>query len=151
MRIELRNGRPPVSQEIREHALGLSPEAMEAAGMVTEEIATLRLLLRNVNRRAMQGIDTREYLRLVDLYSLGCVRLARMLKIGGCDENERLMRYLQNMIDDALRYLTLELGLDKEVIDHPRLSDRAIGDRFRRERIPPYRNYVPGKADKSSR
>lgn len=111
---ELREGRSPVSQQIREDALGLSPEAMEASGMVTEEIATIRLLLRNTFRRAMQPIERREYLQLVDLYSLGCVRLARMLKIGGCDEDERLMRYLQNMIDDALRYLTLELGLDKE-------------------------------------
>lgn len=111
--IETRAGRPPVSQQIREHALGLSPDAAQAAGMVTEEIATIRLLLRNVYRRAMQGIETREYLRLVDLYSLGCVRLARLLKIGGCDENGRLERYIQNMIDEALRQLTRELKLDQ--------------------------------------
>lgn len=112
--IEMRNGRPPVSQQIRANALGLSTEAMEASGMVTEEIATIRLLLRNAYRRAMQGIETREYLRLVDLYGLGCVRLARMLKIGGCDENGRLERYLQNMIDEAIRELRREWGLDRE-------------------------------------
>jgi hypothetical protein len=83
--------------------------------MVTEEIATIRLLLRNAYRRAMQRIETREYLRLVDLYSLGCVRLARMLKIGGCDENGRLERYLQNMIDEAIRELHREWGLDREL------------------------------------
>jgi hypothetical protein len=112
---EVRNGRPPVSQQIRANALGLSPEAMEATGMVTEEIATIRLLLRNAYRRAMQRIETREYLRLVDLYSLGCVRLARMLKIGGCDENGRLEKYLQNMIDEAIRELHREWGLDREL------------------------------------
>jgi integrase len=112
--IELREGRPPVSQQIREKALGLSSETMEATGMVTEEIATIRLLLRNVYSRAMQGIETREYLRLVDLYGLGCVRLGRLIKIGGCDGNGRLERYLQNMIDEAIRYLTREWGLDRE-------------------------------------
>ncbi len=112
---EVREGRPPVSQQIRADALGLSPDAAEAAGMLTEEIASLRLLLRNVYRRAMQGIETREYLRLVDLYSLGCVRLARLLKIGGCDENGRLDKYLQDMIDEALRYLTRELKLDQDL------------------------------------
>lgn len=72
---------------------------MEVSGTVTEEIATIRLLLRNVYRRALQGIDTWEYLRLVELSSLGCVRLARMLKMGGSDESGRLERYLQMAID----------------------------------------------------
>jgi hypothetical protein len=112
--IEVREGRPPVSQQIRANALGLSTDAIEAAGMVTEEIATIRLLLRNVYRRAMQGIETREYLRLVDLYGLGCVRLGRLIKIGGCDGNGRLERYLHNMIDEAIRHLTREWGLDRQ-------------------------------------
>jgi hypothetical protein len=111
--IEARNGRPPVSQQMRKNALGISSDEMEARGMVTEEIATIRLLLRNVYRRAMQGIDTREYLRLVHLYGLGCVRLARLLRIGGNDENGQLERYLQSLIDKALRHLTRELGLDQ--------------------------------------
>jgi len=112
-RMEEREGRPPVSQGIRERALGVSSEGMEASGMVTEEIATIRLLLRNVYRRARQGIETREYLRLVDLYGQGCVRLGRLIKIGGGDGNSRLVKYLQNMIDEALREVTEELGLDR--------------------------------------
>jgi hypothetical protein len=111
--IEMRNGRPAISPRVREEALGISPEMLEVRGMVTEEIATIRLLLRNAYRRATQGIERREYLRLVDLYGLGCVRLARLLKIGGCDENGRLERYLQNAADEAIRELRREWGLDQ--------------------------------------
>ena len=111
-RVEAQNGRPPVSQQVREEALGISPDMVEASGIVTEEIATIRLLLCNVYSRAMQGLDMREYLPLVDLYGLGCVRLARLLKLGGCDENGRLERYLQKSIDEAIRELNREWGLD---------------------------------------
>lgn len=112
--IEVQEGRPPVSQEIRANALGVSSEAAGARGILTEEIATLRLLLRNVHLRAMQGIETREYMRLLDLYSLGCVRLGRLIKIGGCDGNGRLERYLQDMLDEAIRQLNQERKLDRE-------------------------------------
>jgi hypothetical protein len=111
--IEVRNGRLPVSQQIRENALGSSPDLVEASRYVTEEVAATRLLLRNVYRRAMQTTDTAEYLHLVELYGRGCVRLVRLLKIGDYDENGRLERYLQNMIDEAIRHLTREWGLDQ--------------------------------------
>ncbi len=110
--IEMSAGRPPISPQIRAHALGLSPDGVEAVDMVTEEVATIRLLLRNVYRRAVQTIDTREYLRLVSLYSLGCVRLARLLKLGGCDENERLEKYFHYLVDQAIGEATRLLGLD---------------------------------------
>ena len=111
--IEMRNGRPPISPRVREEALGISSDMLEVTGMLTEEVATIRLLLRDLNRRAMQGIEMREYLRLVDLYGLGCVRLARLLRIGGCDENERLKRYLQAGLDKAIRDVRREWGLDQ--------------------------------------
>jgi site-specific recombinase XerC len=112
--IETGEGRPPVSLQVREQALGLSPDEVDATGMVTEEIATIRLLLRNLYRRAMQGIGSHEYLRLVELYDLGCVRLARLLKIGGGDGDDRLARYLQDTIDKAIADLTREWGLDSQ-------------------------------------
>lgn len=112
--IELFVGRSPVSQRIRANALGLSPESLQAASGLTEEIATLRLLLRNVYRRAIQVIETREYLHLVDLYSLGCVRLARLHRVGGCDENGRLERYLKDGIDEAIREVHFELTSGSE-------------------------------------
>ena len=109
---EVREGRPPASPEIRKKALGLTEE--ELAGKVTEEIGTIRLLLRNAYRRAMQGIETREYLRLIDLYGLGCVRLEKLLKIsGGTSDDEKLERYLHRMIDDTIEYITKEWGLDQ--------------------------------------
>ncbi len=107
--IEIREGRPPISKQVRAKALQLSPEVKELPGMVTEEIGTIRVLLRNAYRRAMQGIETREYLRVVDLYGLGCVRLARLLRIGGWDGDDRLERYLQDSIDEAIRQVNREL------------------------------------------
>jgi integrase len=106
--IEAHNGHPPVSQEIRLKALGISSAELDARGMVTEEIATIRLLLRNVYRRAMQADGSRQYIHLLDLYGRGCVRLARLLKIEGGDENGRLERYLHSGIDEAIRQVNAE-------------------------------------------
>jgi site-specific recombinase XerD len=111
--IEARSGRPPISPQIRKNALGNSSDLVEASRLVTEEVATTRLLLRNAYRRAMQTTGTPEYLHLVELYSRGCVRLVRLLKIGGCDENGRLERYIQNRFDEAIRELARERGLDR--------------------------------------
>jgi len=112
--IEQRNGRLPISPQVREEAFGIGPDMAEASGSVTEEIATIRLLLRNAYRRAMSGIERREYLRIVDLYSLGCGRLARLLKIGGDNGNGRLERNLRKAIDEAIRQLNQEWRLEGE-------------------------------------
>ena len=109
--IAMRQGRPPVSRQIREKVLGMPAEGVELPGTVTEEIATIRLLLRTAYRRAMQGIGTREYLRVVDLYGLGCVRLAKLLRIGGRNGNDRLERYLQEAIDEAIRRVNAEINV----------------------------------------
>ncbi len=111
--IEIRNGRPPVSPDIRQQASEWSFPGNAATGLVTEEIATIRLLLRNVYGKACQGVDTGELLHLLNLYGLGCVRLARLLKLVGSDENGHLDRYLQHMIDGTIHYLTKEWGLDQ--------------------------------------
>jgi integrase len=111
--IEIRNGRPPVSPGIRQKAFSGSSPGGEATGFVTEEIATIRLLLRNVFGKACQAVDTGELLHLLNLYGLGCVRLARLIKLQGSDENGPLERYLNHMIDGTIRYLTREWGLDQ--------------------------------------
>lgn len=121
--MEEREGRPPLSPQIRKEALGLSDEQMEAAGMLTEEIATLRMLLRNVYQRAQQGIETREYLRLVDLYGQGCSRLARMLRLSKCDDQGRLERYLRAAIDVAIREVNQEFMAEAEAY-HKRQQER---------------------------
>ncbi len=111
--IEQNAGRPPVSQQMRQNALGMTSDQPEAAGIMLEEIATLRLLLGNVYQRAQQGVEMGEYLHLADLYGRGCMRLARLLKMTDGEENGRLARYLNAGIDQAIQYLTREWGLDE--------------------------------------
>jgi integrase len=110
-RHEALNGRPPISPRVREQALGISSAGFEATGLMMEEIATVRLLLRNVYSKACQGVGHGEYLHLVDLYGIGCVRLARLLKLGASDESGALVRYLQECIDEAIRQVRRELHL----------------------------------------
>ena len=108
-RVAAENGCPPISPRVREEALGMSPAGDEAMGLLTEEIATIRLLLRNVYKRALQGVDNCEVLTLVDLYGSGCVRLARLLKLGGTAESGALVRYMQASLDQAIREVHQEL------------------------------------------
>jgi hypothetical protein len=112
--LSIRDGQPIVSPQIRQNALGFSPGLLGATGRIVEEAATLRLLLRNVYRHALLQVGRREYVHLVDLYGLGCVRLSRLLKIGGGDEKGRLDNYLHAMIDEAIRELTREWHLGGE-------------------------------------
>ena len=81
--ISIGMGLPIVSPKMRQEALAYSPELADACGKLTEEIAALRLMLRNVYQHALLKVGTREYIHLVDLYGLGCVRLARLLKLEG--------------------------------------------------------------------
>jgi site-specific recombinase XerC len=112
-RIEADHGRPPVSPAICEQALGVSSDGFEATGLVTQEVACIRLQLRNLYCWAIGEVDTHQYLHLVDLYGRVSVRLARLLKLGGTDESGRLERYLQEGIDEAIRQLHQEWGLSK--------------------------------------
>ena len=116
-------GYPPVSPGIREHVLGMSSAGDEATGLLTEEIATIRLLLRNVYKRAMQGVDNREVLILVDLYGTGCVRLARLLKLGGSAESGALVRYMRGCLDQAIREVHQEFrsGENRDQVNEPGL------------------------------
>jgi hypothetical protein len=106
---EIANGRPPISPVIRQAALGCSSPGDEAFGLVNEEIATIRLLLRKVYGKACQGVDMGELLHLLNLYGLGSVRLARLLKLAGTDSSARLERYLQEGVDEAIRQVHQEL------------------------------------------
>lgn len=109
--IEIEQGRPPISDEVRKEALRDETELGVTSRRLVEEIATMRLLLRNAFKLAMKAQETQDYIRLVDLYSSGCVRLVRLLKVGGEDQG-RLARYMQKQIDLALRDVSKELGLE---------------------------------------
>jgi integrase len=108
-RFAAEKGQPPISPSVRQEALGMSLAGDEATGLVTEEIATIRLLLRNVYSCACQGVADREFLHLVDLYGIGCVRLARLLKLGRNGESGPLVRYMQACLDQAIREVHQEL------------------------------------------
>jgi site-specific recombinase XerC len=108
-KLQALNGRPPISQRIREDALGTPSDLTAASGRVAVEVATLRLMLRNLYDHAMLKISTREYIHLVDIYGLGCMRLSKLLKIEGGDGEGRLERYLRAGIDQAIRQVNQEL------------------------------------------
>jgi hypothetical protein len=108
-RVAEENGSPPISPRVRQEALGLSLTGDDAVGLLTEEIATLRLLLRNIYSRACSEVDDRELLTLVDLYGVGCVRLARLLKLDTAGESAPLARYMQACLDRAIREVNQEL------------------------------------------
>lgn len=104
-RIAASLGQPPCSQQIRDQAMGLS----SSTGHVAVEIASIRLLLRNLYRWAMQEVNPHAYLHLVDLYGSGCVRLAKLLKLGGGDEAGDLERILSEGLAEAIREVHEEL------------------------------------------
>lgn len=105
-------GRLPVSPQIRQEALGVS--SVDPSGFVTEEIATLRLLLRNIYSEAIQQPEVPTLPHLVNLYGLSCIQLVKLIKLDGGDENELLKRYINTAIDEAIRQVNEELRIKKE-------------------------------------
>jgi len=59
-------------------------------------------MLRNVLELALQIQETPDYMRLVEIYGSGCVRLVRMLKKEGRDRSW-LERYLEGAIELVIR------------------------------------------------
>jgi integrase len=74
-------GKLPIGDQMRQDALGSTPELEAADRRLAEEIATLRLLLRNGFALAMEEEETQQYIRMVDLYGSSAVRLSRLLKL----------------------------------------------------------------------
>jgi len=74
-------GEQPVGDQMRGDALGSTPELDAADRRLVEEIAALRLQLRNGFALAMELKETLQYIRLVDLYGSCAVRLARLQKM----------------------------------------------------------------------
>jgi len=80
---------------------------------VNEQVATVRLLLRRTYARAGKDIHTGEYVRLVDLYSQGCMRLARLGKQCG-SENERVGEFLRRSFHEGARQMLEQAGWEVE-------------------------------------
>ena len=106
----IEKGGKPVSAGVRAEALGGEPELTIVSRCLAEEIATARCMLRNVLELARKTQETAVYIRLVEIYGNGCVRLVRMLKKEGSDHG-RLERYLKEGIDQAISEVNQEWEL----------------------------------------
>lgn len=84
-------------------------------GGLEEEVATIRYWLRNSYRRARETEELQEYVRMVDLYSSGCVRLAGLIHAGG-DETDWLIEKIKEEISEALEEVAKELFKEREGI-----------------------------------
>jgi len=109
-RVAIENGREPISDEVRKEALGGEPELAAAARRLVEEVAAMRYVLRNVFRLAIEAGEAREQISLGEIYSSGCVRLVKLLRMERGD-TDRLERYLRDGIDEAIRELNRGWGL----------------------------------------
>jgi hypothetical protein len=103
-------GGEPVSEQIRAEAFGESPEMAVAARRLVEEIASIRYVLRNTFQLAMGEEDDGEYRHLVEIYSAGCARLVRLLRMEGYKE-DRVRAYIDESIEIALKEVMEELGI----------------------------------------
>ncbi len=83
-------------------------------GCFDREIATLRWMLGNVYLRAMSGVSDHEYLRLLDLYGVGCMRLLRMLSALSTHPSGQLASLLNRTIDQAIAEVYKEHQVQKE-------------------------------------
>jgi hypothetical protein len=109
-RVAIDKGMPPVSEEARAYALMDEQSPAMSTRRLVEEIATVRYMLRNVLELATQTQEAPDYIRMVEIYGSGCLRLVRMLKKEGRDNN-RLEQYLQEEIDQAVSEITREWGI----------------------------------------
>jgi hypothetical protein len=109
-RAAIATGGEPVSDQARKEAMEGEPSLDVASRRLAEEIASLRYLLRNVFRLASEAQETRELVRFVEIYSSGCTRLVRLLKIERSNTGQ-LEEYLRECFDKALDQTVKELGL----------------------------------------
>jgi hypothetical protein len=72
--------------------------------------ATVRLMLRQVEKRSFECSDDAEYVHLVDLYGQLCMRLAKIVNLGRGQPGQ-LMRFRDAMLTEAIRRVRKEMGL----------------------------------------
>ncbi len=109
-RIAIEHGQEPVSEKARAEALGREPNLEAAARRVVEEIASARLCLRKAFQLAIEAEETRDAIRYEEIYSSGCVRLVKLMRMEQTDAG-RLEEYIRDSVDQAIREVTEELGL----------------------------------------
>ena len=109
-RMAIETGREPVSNGVRKEGLRGEPELAAASRRLVEEIASMRYVLRNVFRLAIEAEEMRKHICLVEIHSNGCERLVKLLRMDRAD-TDRLGAYLREGIDQAIKEATQDLGL----------------------------------------
>ncbi|HJW91513.1 MAG TPA: hypothetical protein VJ436_12795, partial [Anaerolineales bacterium] len=91
-------------EAVRRQALEGTPGLEVSNRKLEEEIAGLRLVLRNTLRLALQAEGAEAAIRLADIHGHECLRLLRLLSQEK-NEGDRLEAYLREQIDEAFREL----------------------------------------------
>ena len=109
--VAIEMGEGPISEEVREMAAGSDPEMVAVSRRLTEEIASVRLVLRRAFSLAMEAHTVREQVRYTEIYGSGCVRLVNLLKAEGAAQGQ-LLNFLGKEIDAVIQEVNEEFGLD---------------------------------------
>jgi hypothetical protein len=107
-RMDVEDGSEPFSAAFRAEALGGEPELALTARALVEEVAAMRLVLRNTLDQADEARqigDIGEYTHLVDIYSKGCNRLLRLMRAGPV-VHRRLVAHLKQVLETAIEEVT---------------------------------------------
>ena len=105
----IERGAKPVSEDVRAEVLGEERELGIATRRLVEEIAAVRYMLCNVLELALETRAVPDYVRMVEIYGSGCVRLVRILRKERRDQGQ-LEGFLREMIDEAVRQVNKEWG-----------------------------------------
>lgn len=108
---EVEEGRQPVSQAVRAHALGEEEELGANSRRLVEEVAAVRHVLRCTFRAAMEAEGAPETCKLAESYGSICARLLKLLRIGETDSG-KLDRYLRELMDSAIDENARLMGLE---------------------------------------
>jgi integrase len=101
----------PTGEQVRLWAASWEGGDMDES--MQEGAAMVRLMLRNIYRRAEACQDKDEYFRLVELYGDVCMRLVKLVKLQG-DELAHTWKYICHSIDEGIRLARQDLGIDRE-------------------------------------
>jgi hypothetical protein len=104
------HGFPTLREQMLKEAQDSEDESKATSRRLVEEISGMRHVLRNTLELAMAAQESRAYLRLVENYGSGCVRLVRLLKIEGTQPGQ-LQAYFSTQMQKVLREYTEELGI----------------------------------------
>jgi hypothetical protein len=122
-RMEAEQGRPPISPALRRAAErgelvwgdDIRPGAADDFGLC-DEIAAMRCSLRTALRLAGEAVEqanSETLVNLADVYSLGCVRLAKMLR-QSAGSRTRLAEFFHALIDQAIETVSAEFFKNRD-------------------------------------